>query len=103
LHPQAPVEHKLYIDIPKGCKVAKKNNNSYELSVLKNIYSQKQAGRVWNDCLIEEITNKLGFTQSIIDPCILWRNQVILIINTDDTIITGAKTHEINTAIVDSA
>jgi Reverse transcriptase (RNA-dependent DNA polymerase) len=97
------VEQELYIDIPKGCKIEGKNKNEYALKVYKNIYGQKQAGKVWNDFLIDGLTTKLGFTQSIIDPCMLWRKQTILIIYTDDIIITGANTREINTAIADIA
>jgi Reverse transcriptase (RNA-dependent DNA polymerase) len=101
--PQAPVEQELYIDIPKGCKIEGKNNSEYALKDHKNIYGQKQAGKVWNDYLIDGLTTKLGFTQSIIDPCLLWRKQTILIIYTIDTIITGANTRDINTASADIA
>jgi Reverse transcriptase (RNA-dependent DNA polymerase) len=93
--PQAPAEQKLYIDIPKGCTIANKNNKDYALKVLKNIYGQKQAGKVWNDFLITGLTTKLGFTQSIVDPCMLWRKSVILIIYTDDTIIAPVQIREI--------
>jgi Reverse transcriptase (RNA-dependent DNA polymerase) len=35
------------------------------------------------------------------DPCILWRGQVIIIIYTDDTIITGPNAKDIDIAIAD--
>jgi Reverse transcriptase (RNA-dependent DNA polymerase) len=38
-----------------------------------------------------------------LDPCILWRGNTILIIYTDDTIITGNNVNEIDTAIADIA
>ena len=44
--PQAPVETELYMDIPKGFEV-KGSNNQYVLKLKKNLYGQKQAGRVW--------------------------------------------------------
>jgi Reverse transcriptase (RNA-dependent DNA polymerase) len=97
------VEQELYIDIPKGCVIGNQNNKDYALKVLKNIYGQKQAGKVWHDFLINGLTTPLGFTQSIVDPCMLWRKSVILIIYTDDTIITGANPRDINTAIADIA
>jgi Reverse transcriptase (RNA-dependent DNA polymerase) len=71
--------------------------------LLKNIYGQKQAGKVWNDYLVEGLTTKLGFSQSSVDPCILWRGNIIMIIYTDDTIITGPETSSIDKAIADIA
>jgi Reverse transcriptase (RNA-dependent DNA polymerase) len=101
--PQAPVEHELYIELPKGCILKNKNNKDYALKVLKNIYGQKQARKVWNDYLIEGLTKQLGSKQCILDPCILWRGSTMLIIYTDDTIITGNNDKEIDTAIADIA
>lgn len=100
--PQAPVEQDLYIDVPKGCKVADDNPKNWALKVCMNIYGQKQAGRVWNVYLIEVLC-KLGFTQSKNDPCIQWRNGVIIIIYTDDTILTGENALEVDKAMADIA
>jgi Reverse transcriptase (RNA-dependent DNA polymerase) len=96
---QAPVEQDLYIEIPKGCMVNGVNNAEWVLQVLMNIYGQKQAGKVWNDCLIHGLTTKLGFTQSTMDQCMLWRGGVIIVIYTDNTIITGANEREIDETI----
>ena len=100
--PQAPVEQDLYIDVPKGCKVNDNDVSLWALKVTMNLYGQKQAGRVWNDYLIEGLC-KIGFSQSKNDPCILWRNGVIIIIYTDDTILTGADILEVDKAIADIA
>ena len=100
--PQAPVEKELYISIPKGCKINNEDPSKYALKVAMNIYGQKQAGKVWNDYLIAGLT-QIGFTQSKHDPCILWRQGVIIIIYTDDTIITGPNKLLIDTAIADIA
>jgi hypothetical protein len=87
-YPQAPAEVELYVSIPRGCIVDGKEDE-WCLKVLNNIYGQKQAGRVWNDFLINGLTTKLGFVQSQWDPCVLWRGSYVLIIYTDDTIVTG--------------
>jgi Reverse transcriptase (RNA-dependent DNA polymerase) len=100
-YPQAPVEHDLYIDVPKGCNIGVHDTSKWALQVLQNIYGQKQAGKVWHDYLIQRLTNDLKFTQCIMDPCILWRGKGILIIYTDDTIITGPNEKEIDEAIAD--
>jgi hypothetical protein len=41
----------------------------------KNIYGQKQGGRVWNLYLIDKLVNEIGFTQSRHDECILSRKR----------------------------
>jgi Reverse transcriptase (RNA-dependent DNA polymerase) len=102
-YPQAVVEQDLYIEIPKGCMVNGVNDAEWVLQVLMNIYGQKQAGKVWNDFLMHGLTTKLGFTQSKMDPCVLWRGGVIIVIYTDDTIITGAHEIEIDEAIMSIA
>ena len=43
--PQAPVEKELYMEIPKGFEGAK---GEFVLQLYRNVYGQKQAGRVWN-------------------------------------------------------
>jgi Reverse transcriptase (RNA-dependent DNA polymerase) len=101
--PQAPVVQELYIDVQKGCIINGKNNNEYALKVLKNIYEQKHAGKVWKAFLIEGLTQKLGFFQSALDPCIAWQHNTVMIIYTDDTIITGPDGNKIDTAIADIA
>jgi Reverse transcriptase (RNA-dependent DNA polymerase) len=93
--PQAPVENELYIEVPKGCNI-NSNNDDYVLQVLNNIYGQRQAGKVWFDFLTKGLVDKLGFTQSKNDPCILWRGSCILTIYTDDTIITGPNEDILN-------
>jgi Reverse transcriptase (RNA-dependent DNA polymerase) len=44
---------------------------------------------------------KLGFHQSQHDPCFFWRQRVLLVIYTDDTIVTGAVETEVQDAIND--
>jgi Reverse transcriptase (RNA-dependent DNA polymerase) len=87
-YPQAPIDYELYIDVPKGCKINDiDNNKEWEMKVLSNIYGQKQADKIWNDYLVTGL-KELGFQQSKIDPCILWKGTTIIAIYTDDMIIT---------------
>ncbi len=97
-YPQAPAQTEMYIEVPKGCVVPGPKQD-WVLRVLNNIYGQKQAGKVWNDFLILGLTTKLGFIQSKIDPSLLWRGNYIIIIYTDDTIITGPNEKEIDKII----
>jgi hypothetical protein len=95
--PQAPVETDLYMEIPTGFGMQSGATNKV-LKLQNNLYGQKQAGRVWNLFLIEGLA-KIGFKQSLHDPCVFWRDYVILIIYTDDTIITGPNEGHIDRAI----
>lgn len=100
--PQAPVEQELYIEIPRGCNVGTTDDpKHWVLRVLNNIYGQKQAGKVWYDYLTKGLIDKLQFQQSKHDPCLLWRGNVMLILYTDDTIITGPDIALIDQAIHD--
>ena len=44
--PQAPIERVLYMSIPAGVTIEGKNPKDYVLKCNKNIYGQRQAGRV---------------------------------------------------------
>jgi Reverse transcriptase (RNA-dependent DNA polymerase) len=96
-YPQAPVETELYIDIPKGF-VVNGRRDGYALRVLRNVYGQKQAGRVWNQYLVKGLL-QLGFTQSQHDMCLFWRKLCVMIIYTDDTIITGPIKSDVEESI----
>ena len=48
--PQAPAERELYMKIPKGIQV--NSSTEYVLKVERNLYGQRQAGRVWNQHLV---------------------------------------------------
>jgi Reverse transcriptase (RNA-dependent DNA polymerase) len=86
--PQAPSEAELYIDIPKGCSIDG-DRDEWALKVVNNIHGQKQAGRVWYKYLTNKLINELHFQQSQYDPCVLWKEGCIIVVYTDDTIITG--------------
>ena len=60
--PQAPVEREMYMQIPKGIRM--KGNKEFALKVEKNIYGQKQAGRVWNQHLVRKLINESSSTMS---------------------------------------
>ena len=98
--PQAPIEKVLYMNIPAGVTVEGKNPKEYVLRCNRNIYGQRQAGRVWNKFLIEKL-KKIGFRQSAIDSCVLYRGQTIYVLYTDDSIIAGPSKDELHGAIKD--
>ena len=99
-YPQAPIETDLYMEIPKGFLV-NGDRTTYVLKLVKNIYGQKQAGRVWNKFLLDGLIKKLGFTQSKFDECVLWRGSYIMVIYTDDTIVTGPDPEQLDKLLIE--
>ena len=97
--PQAPVERKLYMEIPKGFEIEHGKSEDYLLKIQKNIYGQKQVGRVWNQYLVNKLTTELGFKQSKVDECLFYKGKVLYALYTDDSILAGPDKHEIDQLI----
>ncbi len=56
----------------------------------KNIYSQKQAGRVWNSFLMDKLS-PIGFTTLLIDDCIFFCSDIIFMVYMDNGIFLGSN------------
>jgi hypothetical protein len=48
------------MNLPKGIQMANGNRNIHVIKLLKNLYGQKQARRVWNKHLTSGLV-KIGF------------------------------------------
>jgi hypothetical protein len=69
-YPQAVIERDMYMHIPKGYQIQNPQPGiEYVLHLHRNIYGQKQAGRVWNQHLVSKL-KKVGFVQCQADPCV---------------------------------
>ena len=97
--PQAPVEKEIYMKIPKGFEVTGSNSEDYVLRLNRNVYGQKQAGRVWNKYLERKLIEEVGFKKSKIDECVFYKNRTIYILYTDDSILAGPDKSEIKDII----
>jgi Reverse transcriptase (RNA-dependent DNA polymerase) len=97
-YPQADIECDLYMEIPFGFEF-EGNRETHVLKLKKNLYGQKQAGRVWNLHLHKGLTEKLGFTQSAVDPCVYFRGTTVLMIYVDDGILTSPNAAELDQII----
>ena len=93
-YPQAEVECDLFMQIPKGFEIEGKSRLTHVLQLIKNLYGQKQAGRVWNQHLHERLI-KMGWEQSKADECLYYNGDVLFIVYVDDGIlgITNPRTH----------
>jgi hypothetical protein len=96
-YPHADIETDLYMAIPRGF-TPPDNNEPYCLKLKKNLYGQKQAGRVWNKFLHKGLT-ELGFKQSSVNECVYYRNASILLCYVDDMILIDPSNNEIDKII----
>jgi hypothetical protein len=97
---QAPVERTLYMKVPAGVKIEGGGDaKDYVLKIHRNIYGQKQAGRVWNKFLSNKLVNELGFKQSKVDECVYYRGKTLYVLYTDDSLLAGPDKDEIQVII----
>ena len=99
--PQAPVEKEIYMRVPAGIKLSQGNSKDFALKMHKNIYGQRQAGRVWNKYLHRVLVEELKFEQSSIDECVYYRGEVIYLLYTDDSILASSSKSQLQKAIDD--
>ena len=71
---------------------------SHVLKLLRNIYSNKAAGRVWNKYLDKGL-QEAGFEPSKVDPCLYYKEGVILLVYVDGCILMGTTDAAIDEAI----
>jgi hypothetical protein len=70
------------------------------LKLEKNIYGQKQAGRVWNSFLVDKLLS-IGFITSLIDDCVFFRNDIIFMVYMNNGIFLGSDDAKLQEAIKD--
>ena len=100
--PQAPVEREIYMQIPKGFKLdLPEGGENHVLKIHRNIYGQKQAGRVWFHYLRDKLVNELKFKQSKVDECVFYRGKTLYVLYTDDSLLAGPDNEEIEQIIKD--
>ena len=72
---------------------------THALKLLRNVYGQKQAGRVWNQFM--DMMKNIGFMPSKFDPCLYYRGDVILLVYIDDCIVFGPTAQAIDQLVTD--
>ena len=93
---QADVECDMYMAIPKGFEVDAEEE--YVLKLKKNLFGQRQAGRVWNQHLVERLL-RVGFTASKIDESLFFKGRNVFVLYTDDSILAGPDEAELEKII----
>ena len=69
------------------------------LKLHRNIYGQKQAGRVWYEYLRKRLVTKAGLIQSKHDECLFYRGNVMYALYIDDSILGAPTRKELDAAI----
>ena len=95
---QADVECELYMKLPKGFELD--TPGDYVLKLKKNLFGQKQAGRVWNQHLVDKLQS-IGFRSSDIDECLFYRGNSVFVLYTDDSILAGPDSNELDEILAD--
>ena len=99
-YPQADIEIPLYMKVPAGIKVKGKKGKKAVLKLIKNLYGQKQAGRVWFKHLTSKL-KKIGFEPSEVDECIFYKGSCVFFFYVDDGIFLSPDKTEVSKAIDD--
>ncbi len=68
--------------IPKGFEM-EGDAQDYVLKLKKNLFGQKQAGRVWNQHLVDKLKEVLGFIPSEIYECLFYKGKSVFVLYTD--------------------
>ena len=97
-YPQAPIECDMYMELPQGIRTSEGDSKDHVLKLLKNIYGQKQAGRVWNEFLVEKLCS-IRFKPSLINDCVFYRDDIIFMVYVDDGIFLGKNDEQLKIVI----
>jgi hypothetical protein len=93
--PQADVECDLFMQLPRGLTFQGVHQSTHCLKLKKNLYGSKQAGRVWNQHLVNGLVNTMHFKQSTVDECVFYRGTTVLLVYVDDAILCGPSQSDI--------
>jgi hypothetical protein len=97
-YPQAPIEMDIYMELPQGIQTKHGNSTDHILKSEKNIYGLKQTGHTWNSLLVDKLTS-IGFTMSLIDDCVFFRDDIIFMVYVDDGIFLGSDNLQLQEVI----
>ena len=91
---QAPIEVNMYMELPQGIETTHGSSKTHVLQLISNLYGQKQAGRVWNQYLVDKLFDA-GYVQSSIDDCVFYKGNILFIVYVDDGIFLGASEEQL--------
>jgi hypothetical protein len=97
-YPQASIKMDIYMELPQGIQTKHGNSKEHILKLEKNIYGQKQAGCMGNSFLVDKLTS-IGFTMQLIDDCVFFRGDIIIMVYVDNGIFLGSDNSQLQEVI----
>ena len=90
--PQAELDVPVYMELPIGMEVpgSEQNRKMYLLCLKCSLYGLKQASANWYDMLKKGLQRR-GFQESVADPCVFLRGNMIILCYVDDCILLSPK------------
>jgi len=85
---QAHLEEPVWIHLPRGFRSEKGSNKCLQL--VKSLYGLSVAPRLWFEHVLEAFIDQ-GFKQSQMDPCLLFKETILIVIYVDDVGIAYAN------------
>ena len=85
---QAHLEEPVWIHLPRGFRSEEGSNKCLQL--VKSLYGLSVAPRLWFEHVLEAFTDQ-GFKQSQMDPCLLYKETILIVIYVDDVGIAYAN------------
>jgi Reverse transcriptase (RNA-dependent DNA polymerase) len=95
---QEDIKWELYMKIPKDFSINQHDRSKHVMKLLKNIYGQQQARRVWNQHLHIQLI-KIGWIQSSADECGYYLNYVGFLVYVDNGILISPVQNNITQAM----
>ena len=71
------------------------------MNLHKNVFGQKQSGRVGYRYLTHKFLEELVFERSQVNECVYYRGKTVYIIYTDDSVLAGPEPEEIEQVLKD--
>ena len=96
---QAKLDYPVWIHLPRGFHTQTKNKQC--LKLVKSLYGLSEAPRLWYLHLFDALINKLGFIQSKIDPCLLMKDGMMIVVFVDDCAISYRNESDYTKLIAD--
>ena len=81
------IDYDMYYQPPDGCEV--KRGNCWKFK--RGLYGLKQVPQIWFNP-IGNVLKEAGNTQSILEPCLFYSTDLLLVMYVDDILIVGKST-----------
>lgn len=83
----SPINCEIFMEQPRGYEV--NSSKKFVCKLKKSIYGLPNSSKDWNVHADSLLVNKLGFTRSIVEPCVYVKDGVIVGLYVDDAMLIG--------------